>query len=264
MKTGLLLFLLNDFQAKNIFMIHVYVDESCKDAHKFLVIGGIAIKAEALQDITSRLISVREDFNYWGEIKWSKCSRLKLDLYKRYVDVFYEAAEADITHFHCMTIDTSTINNRLHNDGCPEIGFNKLIYQLLMHKFGKRYGDLSRLYVYLDDRDTKQKPELMLPMLNSNLRKMGIDTRPFRLLTFQKSHTSELLQLNDVLLGSVGYRLNALYKAEDASQHKKELMHYIVKKTMQLENPQHAALFTTWSFRYNYIDAAMRGGVPKV
>ena len=51
-----------------------------------------------------------------------------------YVDVFFDASAKDDLHFYALYVDTHTFNHHKYNGGEAEIGFNKLIYQLLLHK----------------------------------------------------------------------------------------------------------------------------------
>ena len=152
-------------------MIGVYADESCKDNHKYLILGGICAEYERVGEITSSLTEVRRNHNTYGEVKWGKVSKAKYKFYEDYVNVFFDLCSKDILHFHFLSVDTSTFNHRLHNGGNSELGFDKLTYQLLLHKFGAKYGKDNKIQVYLDERTTKNNPNLMTDILNAGLSK---------------------------------------------------------------------------------------------
>jgi hypothetical protein len=237
-------------------MLNVYADESCKDAHRYLVIGGLAIEHACCSAVEARLKEVRGLHNNDGEVKWTKTTRYKLPFYKAFVDVFFEHSANSLIHFHALYVDTRTFNHKAWNRGDPEIGFHKLIYQLLLHRVGRRYGDMHRLYVHLDKRATRHHPDSMLPMLNADLaRRWGIASDPFRRITFQDSASSDLIQLNDLLIGMVGYLRNAHHRTPDCAAHKKELAWYIVGRARALEHPlelnsRHAQRFAIWPFAF--------------
>jgi hypothetical protein len=236
-------------------MYHVYADESYKDTHKFLILGGLVLDERELASIEAELAAVRRKHHKESsEVKWSKSRSGNLRFYKDFLQVFFDRAEKDELHFHCMYVDTHTFNHHRYNMGSGEIGFNKLIFQLLLHKFGRRYGANSPLFVYLDHRDAKDDPESIRPMLNSTLaRDWENHSRPFRGLQFRKSHKCELIQLNDLLIGAVGFRKNKRHHAEGVAQHKCELALHIVHQVMKLQpRPERidARRFTLWNFKY--------------
>lgn len=235
-------------------VIHVYADESCT-SHKFLALGGIAMERDFAPVALERLKAVRDTFNTHGEVKWQKVSRSKLDFYKAYVDVFFDASATDDIHFYALYVDTSTFNHTKYNGGKAEIGFNKLMYQLLLHKFGRKYGTDHTINVYLDDRTTKHDPEELRPMLNHDLSRWGIKGRPFRQLRFRDSKECDLIQLNDLLVGVVGFKKNLHDKAEGCAPHKIALAQHIIRRALENEKPHRlnsaaARHFAVWPFIY--------------
>ncbi len=241
--------------ALNVSMIDIYADESCKENHTYLILGGIAIETKLVPALLSELKAVRDKFNTHGEVKWTKVSKAKLEFYKAFVDVFFDFNRKDDAHFHCLTVDTRTFKHGAYNQGSSEIGFNKLIYQLLLHKFGKRYGPTYRIYVYLDKRNTSEHPDKLRPMLNNALCKKEIKTFPFKRLTFQDSAESDIIQLNDLLIGSIGFRKNGHHLAAGCSNHKKELAQKIARQAVENQHPirlnwANAHKFSIWTFEY--------------
>ena len=160
-------------------------------------------------------------------------------------------------HFHFLSVDTSTFNHRLHNGGNSELGFDKLIYQLLLHKFGAKYGKDNKIQVYLDERTTKNNPNLMTDILNAGLsKKLKITSNPYTRITFQNSKTSEILQVNDLLIGAIGFRKNKRHLSNDSAAHKKEFSEMIVRKAIMIEHPvkmnsPNASIFTSWDFKFS-------------
>jgi hypothetical protein len=235
-------------------VLHVYADESCT-SHRYLALGGIALEADYVDIVLARLKAVRDAHSTYGEVKWQKVSKAKLDFYKAYVDVFFDAAQKDEIHFNALYVDTSTFNHTKYNDGEAETGFLKLIYQLLLHKFGRKYGDSYNLYVYLDERSTKHDPESLRPMLNSDLAKREIRGAPFKQLRFRNSKDCELIQLNDLLVGTVGFKKNLHDKVSGCSLHKISLAEHIVRRAIENEAPhrlnsREAKRFAVWPFKF--------------
>lgn len=237
-------------------LMHVYADESCKDDHRYLALGGTCLEDSFAVTALARLKAVREAHNTHGEVKWSKVSRAKLSFYKQFVDVFFDCSKHDEMHFHSLYVDTRTINNAQFNYGDRDLGFNKLIYQLLLHKFGRKYAEHHHMHVYLDDRSTKHQPADLAPMLNRDLARHGLPSNGFRRVRFQDSKSTDLLQLNDLLVGTVGFKMNRHDKRPECAPHKIELAQHILERAWANDRPhrlhhRQARRFTVWPFRYN-------------
>lgn len=232
-------------------MYQVYVDESCQNAHDFLVLGCLVVHVGKVDVLKDALNAVRAEYQTFGEVKWQKVSRSKLDFYRAFVDVYFDLAAQDILHFHTLVMQCNTIDDAQFNNGDSDIGFNKLIYQLLLHRCGKRYA--GPLYVFLDARPSPTPPDTIRPILNAAMSKAGNTSNPFKRLTFIESHASLAIQLVDVLIGAIGYRKNGKHNANGAAPHKVELANHIARRCYQLEAKPHyakAVRFTYWAFQY--------------
>jgi hypothetical protein len=235
-------------------MFHVYLDESCKDTHKRMALGGIGMPHVHGGLFSYNIAEVRKKFNTYGEVKWTKTSKSKLDFYKAFVDVFFNHAAHDEIHFHSLWVDASTLNHGKFNKGSPEIGLNKLMYQLLLHRFGRYYGN-SPINVYMDARSAKDPPEEMRNMLNSKMATPKNMVGPFKRINFIDSHDSEAMQVNDLLLGAVGFRVNGRHHLPESATQKIQLSEHIARQVRALQSmrPNHrsARRFSIWDFRFN-------------
>lgn len=237
-------------------ILEVYADESCKDGHKYLGIGALAVVQDDKVAILNRLFAERAERSTWSEVKWTELRASKLPFYEKYINTFFEYAKNDAIHFHALYLDTATQNHKLYNEGCSDIGFDKVLFQLLLHKFGKTYGKKYEIHVYLDKRNSKQNPEILRPMLNDVLKRdYFIDHRPFRLIRFEDSEGCELIQIADLLTGAIATRKNGHHLLPNSSAHKKALGDHIAKQASILEcgknlEGRYAQRFTIWPFRY--------------
>lgn len=204
----------------------IYVDESSQNNHRYLLIGGVGVMLPGLAALVDSIGKARLPDLPSGEVKWSKVSKAKLAAYKRIVDVLFD--NPNNIHFHCLVIDTTLLDHKRFNAGSREIGFNKEIYQLAM-KFARLYSCLFHLYP--DRRETSQKPEDLRLILNRGCRKKG-DKRdwPFRRCQFRDSKNTPLLQLVDVVMGAVAFKLNGHDVKTGASPAKCDLMTYVLER----------------------------------
>jgi len=207
----------------------IYIDESSQTKNRFLLIGGIIIKANLVSSANERLAAARVPELPHGEMKWGKVSGAKLSAYKRYVDCFFDAEEFKGAHFHSLIVDTRLLDHARFNSGSKEIGFNKEIYQLA-RKMAIIYP-AGIFHLYPDYRDTNQHPDDLRNILNYGRHKERDGRKwPFRRCQFRDSSKTPLLQLVDILLGAVAYGKNEHHKQPGASQHKLELGRHIMRR----------------------------------
>ena len=221
----------------------VYIDETSQTKHRYLVLGGIIIHAPRLEEAEAALAKARFPELPAMELGWTKVSNSKLAAYRRFVDVFFDnPAHVGPFEFHSLVVDTHKLKDKTFNEGSREIGFNKEIYQLCM-KFGRVYKS-TLFHVYLDSRSTKSSTEELRLILNRGIRARG-DQRdwPFRRVHFRDSKQGQMLQLVDLLIGAMAFRLNRHDQQPDASPAKLELSRHIlnrahVRDVMQDTNPR--------------------------
>lgn len=226
--------------------IEVYIDESSQNGHQHLVIGALEFKKKASIEIFRDLASVRGE--YTGEVKWKKLSDQKAQHYRRWVDKLFELIAARSIKFHALTCDCTQFDHKRYNSGDGEIGFSKLLYQLLLHRIGKPALGVRPVYGYLDSRTTKHDPDNLRNMLNAGLAKHHqIFTQPFRRLTFIDSRKCDAIQAVDLLCGALAWDRNRRGEREEARQCKKELCEYIVNRSQE----RHIAWgFNIWTFQF--------------
>jgi hypothetical protein len=95
-----------------------------------------------------------------------------------------------------------------------------------------RYHKRKLFYIYLDERETGKPIDLRLRnMLCRKLKKEG-DRREWavRRVKSRRSHEVQALQVADLLIGAVAFRLNRHFDAEGANADKKQLCEYILRK----------------------------------
>src|SRR5579864_5608864 len=109
----------------------VYLDESSQTKHRFLVMGGIIVHGPQSPAIEDAILAARLPELPRGEMAWTKVSRTKLQAYGRVVELFFDNPGGFMPfEFHSLVVDMTRIDDRKHNEGSRDTGFNKEIYQL--------------------------------------------------------------------------------------------------------------------------------------
>jgi len=230
----------------------IYADESSQTKHRYLLLGGIILPTSHVEQFNATIAQARLPELPNGELAWTKVSRTKLAAYVRVVDAFFDNVE-QVPHldFHSLFLDTSKLDHKSFNQGSSEIGFNKEIYQLFS-KFRRLYRD-RLFHCYPDARTTSSSTEELRLILNRGARKTG-DRRdwPFRRIAFRDSAKTPALQVVDVLLGAVAFKINDHYSKPDASPAKRQLSDYVLQRAGirdPLQGSGTAGRFTIWPRR---------------
>lgn len=233
--------------------LRIFADESCQNTHQYMVLSGICVPQAELQVVNGAINGLRSAHRFHGELKWTKVSNGKLSSYKALADLFFHLSKRDLVNFHSVIINTHELNHKLYNDNDKEIGFSKFVYQLLL-KFGRIYTANRYLECYLDKRTTKHSLDDLKHVLNNGVRARW--RRPYGTYSrvhFLDSKQSNLLQMNDVLLGAVASRANGHHLKPDASAAKTMLSDHIMAragiKTVLTDTPRSNHRFTTWNFQ---------------
>jgi hypothetical protein len=223
----------------------VYIDESSQTKHRYLVLGALIVPRSHSDLLEVEVIGARG--NKFPPkrpdgtpriIKWEKANAYNLAAYKRVVDAFfifpqrYKFSLAKELNIHCVVVDNTVkvMHDRKFSGGNVELGFNKDIYHLCVRDIGRRYPK-ALFHVYPDRRNTNQPLWQARNIMNSGMRKHG-DRRayPFRRLKFADPENSQALQVVDIFIGALAYRLNRHYDKPAANPAKKELSDYILKR----------------------------------
>lgn len=238
----------------------VYIDESSQTKHRFLALGGIILPRSRVPDFERSVWDARGNDLPAGEMAWTKVSRTKLPAYKRVLDAFFRSPrDIHAIEFHSLHIDTHLLRDRVFNQGSRDVGFNKEVYQLCQ-KFARLHRT-RLLHIYLDSRETKSRTEDLRLILNSGIRNKG-DRRdwPFRRLHFRDSSTCQCIQVVDVLLGAIAFRLNGHRQTPSASPAKCDISDYVLKcgrVNDVLKGTNVAGKFTVWP-------RELQRGVPRL
>jgi hypothetical protein len=230
-------------------LLTAFIDESSQTAHRYFALGGLVIFDSDVPLLEERIQRARMPELPQMEMGWKKVSRAKLDAYRRVVDVFFQRdVKMQPMHFHSLVIDCHKLKDKLFNKGSRDVGFSKEVFQLCM-KLARLYPR-KLFHVYPDNRTAATPLNDVRTMLNFKLRNGG-DTRdwPFRRMHFRDSKASKPLQLTDILLGALTFKMNGHYDAPDASVAKRELCDHVlgqarISDVMQSTEP--SGRFTIW------------------
>jgi len=193
-------------------LYNIYCDESChleNDRQVVMVLGAVWCPARCVTEISMRLREIklrhrvlspddlRQPRARQFEVKWTKVSDAKADLYQDWVDYFFDD---DDLHFRGVVIDKSVLDHELHGQSHDQ-WYYKMLFTLL-----EPLIDPAQHYrVYLDIKDTwseRRRAKLERVLRNKNY---DFEGRIIDRVQQMRSFESELIQMADLLIGAVGY-----------------------------------------------------------
>ncbi|HBB03943.1 TPA: DUF3800 domain-containing protein [Patescibacteria group bacterium] len=189
---------------------NIYCDESChleKDGQKVMVLGAVWCSADKVKEISQRIneIKIRNGMTKQFEIKWTKVSPGGLQLYTDIVNYFFDD---DDLHFRAVVADKTILDHQAHSQTHDE-WYYKMYYQLLKSIVSpeKQYN------IYLDFKDTLgvAKVNKLQKVLSNS--KLDFDRQIFQHFQEVRSHESILIQLSDLLIGSISFKARNLNKS---------------------------------------------------
>jgi hypothetical protein len=193
--------------------------------NRYVCIGGIMLPNAQREKLKSDIKDLKEKHNLFGELKWGNVSTNKVDFYLELVDLFFDTNNS--IDFRTVVIDAKNIDNDTFNDSNHELGYYKFYYQLIYHWINPNDG----YYIFTDYKTNKNKTRLnsLKLVLNNANRSNCVE-----LIQSINSKESLPLQLQNVLMGAVGYKFNHGDSGESVAKQA------VVKRIEEyLDNPIH-------------------------
>ncbi|MDE6498161.1 MAG: hypothetical protein K2L21_05825 [Muribaculaceae bacterium] len=228
-------------------MIYIWLDESDKKGNYYSnFYGGILINSIYYDEIISRLTELISEVGINEEIKWQKVNAFTYERYKAVIDFTFEllyTGKAKIRIFfrNNQYKPQHLTDNHINNE------FTILYYEFIKHGFGLKYCDLpvDERYVrlYIDDIPARgaqvwEFKQFILGLNNDNAFKENkVHIRENDIIEVDSCDHLPL-QLLDLILGAMCFRLNNKHKIKQADTNrrgkrtilKEKLYKYILSK----------------------------------
>jgi hypothetical protein len=178
-----------------------YCDESThleNDKQPYMLLSFISTPYNLLKAHNQKIRELKIKHHYKGEMKWSSLSNSQYPFYKDLIDYFF----TNDLQFRAIIIDKSKIKHENFEQNHDEF-YNKMYYQLLNKKIDK--DNMYNIYIDIKDTHSYKKAQglkIHLERKYNNIRN----------LHNIRSYESELMQLTDILMGAINYKLRGLNK----------------------------------------------------
>lgn len=177
-----------------------YCDESThlqNDGMPYMMIAYVSTAFNQMQTHKDAIKAIKAKHKIKGEIKWSNVSHGAYSFYSDLIDYFF----ATDLNFRSIIVDKSQIDEKREGFTYDDFYF-LMYYQLIHHKINLGYT----YNIYMDIKDTRSHKKLR--KLNDVLKYNA----SIRNCQFIRSHESSFMQLTDLIMGAINYKLRALNK----------------------------------------------------
>ena len=199
----------------------IFCDESeTKGRYYSNFYGGLLVGSSQYDRLTRRFEELKASLHLHGEVKWSKVTETYRGKYLALMEALFEELQAGHLKIHIMFCQNAHIATGLSEEQI-EGAYFRLHYQFIKHAFGLKYRDGDEgpvgLRLYFDafpaTREAVQQFKGFIHALGQSpeFSRAGIFLKSED-ITEVRSHDHVLLQMLDIVLGAMNFRLNDLHK----------------------------------------------------
>ncbi|PKN68492.1 MAG: DUF3800 domain-containing protein [Deltaproteobacteria bacterium HGW-Deltaproteobacteria-12] len=191
-------------------VFNIYCDESChleNDGQKAMVLGSVWCPLEKTHEIAVRLREIKKKHHMPAsfEVKWTKVSPAKKELYLDLIDYFFDD---DDLHFRALVIPDKS---KLRHDAFLGQDHDTWYYKMYFDMLKVILRPDAQYRIYLDIKDTRgaEKIKKLHDVLCNNI--YDFSRQVIERLQLVHSHEIEQLQLADLMIGAIGYLNRGLH-----------------------------------------------------
>lgn len=191
-------------------IFNIYCDESCHlehDRQSAMVLGALWCPLDKTREIAVRIREIKRKHAVAPafEVKWTKVSPGKKQLYLDLLDYFFDD---DDLHFRGLVVPDKT---KLNHAAFPGQDHDAWYYKMYFDMLKVILSPKGRYRIYLDIKDTRgaEKVKKLHDVLCNNL--YDFSREIVERVQLVHSHEIEQLQLADLLIGAVSYMNRGLH-----------------------------------------------------
>ena len=210
-------------------LYNVYCDETCHLEHdniNVMVLGAVWCPQEKLKEINQRIrqIKQRNGVSPKMELKWTKISPAKVELYKDIINYYFDD---DDLHFRAVIIpNKNKLNHKKFNQTHDE-WYYKMYFDMLKVIFNP--SDNYEVYIDIKDTNSHHKANKLKEVCSNSM--YDFSQRVIKRLQPIRSDEVEIMQIVDLLIGATGYENRNFPDGFEKSQAKKDIIELIKKRS---------------------------------
>ncbi len=210
-------------------LYNVYCDETCHlehDSSNAMVLGAVWCPQSKLREINERIrqIKRRNNVSETMELKWTKISPAKNDLYKDLVNYFFDD---DDLHFRGVIIpDKSKLDHAKYNQ-THDAWYYKMYFDMLKVIFSP--VDHYEIYIDIKDSNSAKKVKKLREVCCNSM--YDFSQKLIQRLQLIRSDEVQIMQVVDIIIGAIGYENRIFPEGFVKSEAKQEIVALIKKRS---------------------------------
>ena len=210
-------------------LYNVYCDETChleNDGINVMVLGAVWCPQSKLKEINTRIreIKLRNGVSEKMELKQTKVSPAKIDLYKDLVNYFFDD---DDLHFRAVIIPDKDKLDHARFNQTHDTWYYKMYFDMLKVIFSPT--DNYEVYIDIKDTNSHRKAQKLKEVCCNSI--YDFSQKIIRRLQPIRSDEVQIMQLVDILIGAIGYENRNFPDGFVKSTAKQELIDLIKTKS---------------------------------
>lgn len=208
---------------------NVYCDESCHLEHdgiNIMVLGAVWCPHDCVKEINERIrkIKVRNGISETAEMKWTKISPAKTQLYEDLVNYFFD--EADL-HFRALLIPDKTKLDHERFNQTHDLWYYKMYFEMLKAILSPT--DSYEIYIDVKDSHTNRKAQKLKEVCCNSM--YDFASRTIKKIQPIRSDEVQIMQIVDVLIGALGYNNRIFPENHQPSRAKLDIIKLIKERS---------------------------------
>jgi hypothetical protein len=183
-------------------LYNIYCDESChleNDGQPVMVLGAVWMPAESVRAVCDRIAEIKQEHGVHphAEVKWTKASANKRQLYLDLVNFFFDMSDL---HFRALIAPKNGLCHADHEQTHDQ-WYYKMYFDMLKVLFSPK----AKYHVYIDIKDSRggRKVRKLHDVLCNNM--YDFQREIIERVQIIRSEESQVMQLADLLIGVVSY-----------------------------------------------------------
>lgn len=210
-------------------LYNVYCDETCHLEHdgiNVMVLGAVWCKQDKLKEINQRIRKIKERNNVSPtmELKWTKISPAKINLYRDIVNYYFDD---DDLHFRAVIIPDKTKLNHEKFNQTHDDWYYKMYFDMLKVIFNPT--DNYEVYIDIKDTNSYRKAQKLREVCCNSL--YDFSHKVIRRIQPIRSEEVQIMQLVDILIGALGYTNRRFSEGFKKSPAKQEIVSLIKERS---------------------------------
>lgn len=210
-------------------LYNVYCDETCHLEHddsNAMVLGAIWCPKEKVKEINHRIreIKVRHRLSKTMELKWTKVSPAKIDLYKDLVNYFFDDTNL---HFRGVLIPNKRLLEHERFSQTHDTWYYKMYFEML--KIVLSPTETYEVYIDIKDTHSAQRVKKLEEVCRNHT--YDFSQKIIRRIQPIRSDEVQVMQLVDILAGAIGYENRNFPETFERSLAKRALVDLIKQRS---------------------------------